>query len=292
MYLLEEHPWQHSRIFNPILWRNVYNYLDSGNYNSLLPGAASTGSLKKYGRHVQHLKLDGLIKEFEEFLALAPRRFSRLQSIELTGRVDSDEMIADLLWRCSRRHGGVGLRRLVFDLDGCVGGGAYFAFGEESVEALLEHISTLEVFCVEVFGCPIGGIPRPDIDLEIHDGPVSELILKGRHRKSLTLHRRVYSQLARLTNPRELRMGIPYDTEGDLYHWYDKESDRQYDCLAMSLESGLDLLRGRKSLQVVALQDMEVGIYEKGETKWVAQHWPKAKVAITDPGTDRDDDSM
>ncbi|KAK3809616.1 MAG: LOW QUALITY PROTEIN: hypothetical protein J3R72DRAFT_428288 [Linnemannia gamsii] len=58
-------------------------------------------------------------------------------------------------------------------------------------------------------------------------------------------------------------MGIPYDTEGDLYHRYDKESDRQYDCLAMSLESGLDLLRGLKSLQVVALQDMEVGIYEK-----------------------------
>ncbi|KAG0372682.1 hypothetical protein BGX24_012712, partial [Mortierella sp. AD032] len=85
---------------------------------------------------------------------------------------------------------------------------------------------------------------------------------------------------------------IPYDTEGDLYHRYDRESDRQYDCLAMSLKSRLDLLRGLRRLRVVALEDMQVDIYKKDQKKWVVQHWPNAKVDITDPYTDRDDDSM
>ncbi|KAG0270469.1 hypothetical protein BGZ95_001682 [Linnemannia exigua] len=342
---LVSHDW-HS-IFNPILWRKVRNYWDSGESSSLVSGAASTGSLRKYGRHIQHLQLECLTKDFEEFLTLSPRRFSQLRSIELRGRVDSDEMIADLLLRCSRRHGGgVGLRRLVFDLDGCGGHGEYFGFRGKSIDALMEHVSTLEEFCVEdpwisskeiqrllrstprlqvfnilsqerkgridhgswldakdvrlkwactslrVFGCPIGGIPCHDIDREISEGPVSTSVLKSSHRKSLALHRRVYSQLARLTNLQELRMGILYDTQNDNYHRYNKELDRQYDCLAMSLESGLDLLRGLKNLQIVALEDMEVGIDAEDELKWVAQHWPKAKIITTDIGTDQDTDSV
>ncbi|KAF9923205.1 hypothetical protein BGZ67_010006, partial [Mortierella alpina] len=96
----------------------------------------------------------------------------------------------------------------------------------------------------------------------------------------------------RLTHLEELRMGIPYDTENMYYHRYDKKCDRQYDCLAMNLESGLDLLGGLESLQVVALEDMEVGINDENEQKWVAEHWPRVSVLTTDFGTDRDDDSQ
>ncbi|KAF9396498.1 hypothetical protein CPC16_001180 [Podila verticillata] len=87
-------------------------------------------------------------------------------------------------------------------------------------------------------------------------------------------------------------MGIPYDTEHMNYHRHDKEHDRQYDCLSMSLESGLDLLSGLKNLRVVALEDMEVDIDGDSEQKWVAEHWPKARVITTEDGTERDDDSQ
>ncbi|KAK3836856.1 MAG: hypothetical protein J3R72DRAFT_449928 [Linnemannia gamsii] len=335
---LASHDW-HS-IFNPILWRDIKNDPAS----LLLSGAAATGSLTRYGHYIQHLELACQTEDFGEFLALAPTSLPLLRSIELIGQVDSDEMIGDLLRRCSRRHGGgVGLQRLVFEPDGY---GGYFDFRRKSVEALMEHVSTLEVFCVEkpwissreiqqllrstprlkvfyilprdrneridlscclnandvvhpewactsleVFGCPIGGIPRPDIAREIHDGPVSKLIPEGDHQESLALHTRVYSQLARLTYIRELRMGIPYDTHHEHYHRYDRESDRQYDCLAMSLESGLDILRGLKNLEVVALEDMEVSIDAEDELKWATQHWPNAEVATTEFSTDQDTES-
>ncbi|KAH7054915.1 hypothetical protein BKA57DRAFT_532653 [Linnemannia elongata] len=48
----------------------------------------------------------------------------------------------------------------------------------------------------------------------------------------------------------------------------DEEYDRQYDCLAMSLESGLDLLSGLRSLRVVALKDMEVNIDNENEKSY------------------------
>ncbi|KAG0197440.1 hypothetical protein BGX33_000614, partial [Mortierella sp. NVP41] len=342
---LVSHDWHN--FFNPILWDDIESYWDTDYTSSFLRSAAATGSLKKYGYHIRTLKFECMNEYFQEFLVLAPRKSPQLHSIELMGRVDSDDMIANLLWRCSRRHGGVGLRRVVFDLDGCEGDGDYFAFGEKSVRALMEHVLTLEMFCVEtpwfsskeiqrllrstprlrefnilsknrkaaidlggwldasdivrpewactslrIFGCPIGGIPRPDIERELRDGSASEYVLEGNHRKSVALQKRVCSQLARLTHLRELRMGILYDSEHLHYHRYDKESERQYDCLAMSLESGLDLLSGLKSLQVVALEDMEVGIDDEDERRWVAQHWPQAEVLTTDFGTDRDNDSQ
>ncbi|KAG0208807.1 hypothetical protein BGX28_000350 [Mortierella sp. GBA30] len=354
---LVSHDWHN--FFNPFLWDTIAIYCDDcddddANYcgtdhtTFFLHSAATTGSLKKYGHHIRKVKIYCLDEELQEFLTLAPRMFSQLHSIELSGRVKSDEMIANLLWRCSRHCGGVGLRRVVFDLDDGGDEDEYFAFGEKSVSALMDHVSTLEVFCVEaasfsskeiqrllcstprlrvfnilptdrrqpiqyeswldardiaqdwactslrVFGCPIGGISRPDIELELHSGPVSYHCRypKGSHQESIALQKRVYSQLVRLTHLQELRMGIPYDSESLRYHRYDKENERQYDCLAMSLESGLDLLRGLQRLQVVALEDMEVGIDNENERRWVAQHWPRVQVLTTDIGTDRDDDSQ
>ncbi|KAG0333862.1 hypothetical protein BG000_008831 [Podila horticola] len=346
---LVSHDWH--TIFNPILWNTLKgccntDYCDTDHTSSLLRSAAATGSLKKYGHHIRSLAIECLDEDFQEFLTLAPERLSQLRSIELIGLVDSDDMIADLLWRCSQRHGGMGLRRVVFNLGDCGGEGDYFAFGEKSFKALMEHVSTLEVFCVEspclsskdiqqllcstprlrvfnilsvdrnepieygsclnasdvhtewactslrVFGCPIRGIPRPDVKREVYDGPTSDNVLESNHQKSLDLQKRIYCQLARLTHLRELRMGISYDTESQNYRRFDKENERQHDCLAMSLKSGLDLLSGLKSLRVVALEDMEVSIDDENEKNWVAQNWPRVDVLTTDPGTDRDDDSQ
>ncbi|KAG0196428.1 hypothetical protein BGX28_010174, partial [Mortierella sp. GBA30] len=270
-------------VFNTILWREIESHCDTEGLSPFVRSVAAARSLKKYGRHIQKLRIKCIGEDFQVFLTVAPSRFSRLHSIELMGHLDNDDTIADLLQRCSRRRGGIGLRRVIFDFYDYEGDGDVFAFGKKSVEALKEHFSTLEVFCVEdpdflskniqelVFGCPIGGIPRPDIARGLHD---RYNVLEDDNQTSVALQKQVYSQLARLAHLEELRMGIPYDTEDMYYHRYGKECDRQYDCLAMSLESGLDLLGGLESLQVVALEDMEVGIKDENEQKWVAEHWP------------------
>ncbi|KAG0270998.1 hypothetical protein BGZ95_001268 [Linnemannia exigua] len=88
---------------------------------------------------------------------------------------------------------------------------------------------------LEIFGCGIGGIPRPDITQKDDDEP------------------------ARKDSPL-----------------------RQFDCLAMTLDSGLDQLKGLRNLRTVELKDMEVHIGKPLEQKWVADNWPKVgKVSFT-----------
>ncbi|KAG0071732.1 hypothetical protein BGZ90_012156 [Linnemannia elongata] len=134
---------------------------------------------------------------------------------------------------------------------------------------------------LRILGCPIGGIPRPDIDRELHDGLAGDYVLEGSQQENMTLQKRVLCQLVRLTHLRELRMGIPSDCGNRNYRRFDEEYDRQYDFLAMSLESGLDLLSDLRSLRVVALEDMEVNIDNENEKRWVAQNWPRAKLLTT-----------
>ena len=51
------------------------------------------------------------------------------------------------------------------------------------------------------------------------------------------------------------------------------EEDRLYECLAMTLDSGLDLLRDLNKLERVGLQDMEVYVGEM-EREWMEANWP------------------
>ncbi|KAG0273303.1 hypothetical protein BGZ96_004903, partial [Linnemannia gamsii] len=87
---------------------------------------------------------------------------------------------------------------------------------------------------LEVFGCHIGGIPRPDITRDIAGYPPEEFTIEGTREESIALQRRVYTQLGRLTKLRELTLGSPY-TDGE-------EADielrrnmpfRHFDCLAL-----------------------------------------------------------
>ncbi|KAG0327599.1 hypothetical protein BGZ99_007301 [Dissophora globulifera] len=327
-------------VFNPILWSDIVDY--DQDYPSLfIDTVVATRSLEKYGHHIRTLKIKCLDNDLQRLLAVAPDRFSRLHSIELIGFESSDDALANLLRRCSRGCGGVGLRRVVVltSDDWSCWRFDEFDFGKKSVEALKDHFPTLEVLRTEaawfsskdiqgllcsssrlkvfnilpkdrrqsvdqslpwldandavqtdwactslvVFGCPIGGIRRNS----------ESCVLKDKDQKmSAALHNGVYSQLGRLTHLEELRMGIPYDSEGLDYHRHDKKNDRQYDCLSMSLESGLGLLSGLKNLRVVALEDMEVDIDGDNERKWIEEHWPNARVVTTDDWTDRDDDSQ
>ncbi|KAF9120644.1 hypothetical protein BGW39_011203 [Mortierella sp. 14UC] len=91
----------------------------------------------------------------------------------------------------------------------------------------------------------------------------------------------------RLIKLRELRLGLPVDPicYPDYQHG-DREIYRQYDCLAMTLDSGLDLLRDLKELQIVGLEDMEVYIDGDKEQTWFAEHWPHATIGYEDYRSD------
>ncbi|KAF9087381.1 hypothetical protein BGX23_008168 [Mortierella sp. AD031] len=143
---------------------------------------------------------------------------------------------------------------------------------------------------LEVFGCQIGRIPRPDITREICGEPAAEshLIRRSTSKTSIRLQRKVFAQFARLTKLRQLSLGVPIDTMNYGYLPSDKEWYRRYDCLAFTLESGLDLLKDLKALRVVELDDMEVYIDGDAEQAWIAEHWPSVKIGCTDYTTDMD----
>lgn len=116
---------------------------------------------------------------------------------------------------------------------------------------------------LEVFGCRIGNIPRPDITRVISGEPTDFVVMDRSRLESITPQRRNYSKLARFTKLRELRLGYVIDTTPSNYQPGDKEWRRQYDCLTMTLENGLDLLQGLQVMKVAGLEDMEVYVGER-----------------------------
>ncbi|KAF9082623.1 hypothetical protein BGX23_012278, partial [Mortierella sp. AD031] len=124
---------------------------------------------------------------------------------------------------------------------------------------------------LEVFVCQIGGLPRPDITRHINgDHHPSEYTIEGTPQQSLALHRRVYYQLSRLTRLRRLALGMP----ASYRRHQNDDRCRLFDCLAMTLESGLDLLNGLGLLREVELYYLETGIGQTAERAWVAENWP------------------
>ncbi|KAK3848409.1 MAG: hypothetical protein J3R72DRAFT_500160 [Linnemannia gamsii] len=145
---------------------------------------------------------------------------------------------------------------------------------------------------LEVFAWPIGAIPRPDITRALYGGRNHG---GGTLQESINLQRRVYAKLARLTKLRELSLGMPLTMDkpwviDDVEIYVGSTEDyRQCDGLAMTLDSGLDLLRDLKNLRIVGLTDMEVYIDGDKEQTWVAEHWPNATIEFI--GYERDSDS-
>ncbi|KAG0356507.1 hypothetical protein BGX24_006412 [Mortierella sp. AD032] len=135
---------------------------------------------------------------------------------------------------------------------------------------------------LEVLACQIGEIPRPDITREIRGGEAAYQIFPGSPQYSIGLQRQVYSKLAKLTKLRELKLGFLVDTTDPAYEPGDEEIYRQYDCLALTLKSGLDLLKGLQNLRVVDLSNMEIYIDGDEEQSWFAEHWPNATILESD----------
>ncbi|KAF9331855.1 hypothetical protein BGZ91_011931 [Linnemannia elongata] len=136
---------------------------------------------------------------------------------------------------------------------------------------------------LEVFVCQIGGIQRPDFAEHFDDLPERlPIYCHVTLQESIDLQRKVYTRLARLTELRELILGYD-DITVDNYASGpdDKEYTRQTDCLAMTVESGLDLLKGLKELRLVGLEDMAVWVKGEEEQSWFLEHWPNAEILST-----------
>ncbi|KAF9903446.1 hypothetical protein EC991_003819 [Linnemannia zychae] len=138
---------------------------------------------------------------------------------------------------------------------------------------------------LKVFACQIVSINRPGLTDECHfvdsDGSVTQ---GGTVQESIDLQRSVYTHLARLKSLQELQLGFIFD-EFSTYTGYEEECSthfQQWDCLAMTLESGLDLLKDLKELRIVRLHNMTVGIDQYAEQEWVKKNWPHAKIESVD----------
>ncbi|KAK3848337.1 MAG: hypothetical protein J3R72DRAFT_469837 [Linnemannia gamsii] len=156
-------------------------------------------------------------------------------------------------------------------------------FGEKAARALLVHCETLE-------NCQIGGVPRPDVKFRTNGRPLTDpLHTSSTPQQSLNIQQKVYTQLGRLTQLRELVLGhhelnMNYmmfldemDTEGEYYDFdnpnQDVQGGYQYACLDMKLDSGMASLGTCKELRRCSVEAMAVGYFEDAEQDWVKGAW-------------------
>jgi len=122
----------------------------------------------------------------------------------------------------------------------------------------------------------ICGIPRPDIT---HDRkgrkrhPVVEESYPG---EGQMIQHQVYERLARFVNLEVLWLGSNSSYPEDPRMYSKKVMNYQYECLEMSLGSGLDRLKGLKRLQVLNISLMATKIGQK-EAQWMAEQWPRLR---------------
>ncbi|KAF9098524.1 hypothetical protein BGX29_007584 [Mortierella sp. GBA35] len=132
----------------------------------------------------------------------------------------------------------------------------------------------------------IVGIPRPDLTERSNGRPLEGPLYQDCSMEaSREVQRRVYEQLGRLTKLKQLVLG--HDDVRFIYRYcyrekqnegsfYQKDgpiqTGHQYECLEMTLESGMDAMRGLKELRMLELGAMEVGVIDQ---EWTRRNWPK-----------------
>ncbi|KAG0373566.1 hypothetical protein BGX24_011536 [Mortierella sp. AD032] len=143
---------------------------------------------------------------------------------------------------------------------------------------------------LQVFRAKISGIPRPDITCTFYGYPLfgrtDNLVLQEAYQgQSQDIQGRVYERLARLTRLQRLDLGyedrtvsrftyqkIAFGTRVSKHH--SEDPLQQYNCLEMSLRSGLWRLDGLKEMRVLGVERMATMIGDEEEL-WMKEHWPK-----------------
>lgn len=118
---------------------------------------------------------------------------------------------------------------------------------------------------LKVLKVKITSIPRPDLD-KAED--VKETY-PGEGRK---IQKQVYDRIARLSNLETLWLG---HTPSFRYVWRrSRQQEDQYNCMAMSLESGLHELSRLVDLTELNVSNMKTRIGVK-EVQWMTEYWPR-----------------
>ncbi|KAF9399252.1 hypothetical protein BGZ94_005764, partial [Podila epigama] len=135
----------------------------------------------------------------------------------------------------------------------------------------------------------LNGIPRPDIK-ENHNGrPLDEESLHQGDSMdvSRTLQKKLCAQLGTLTRLKTLTLGTDFGE----FHWADDREEGysntmglncngyQYECLELTLESGLDSMAGLVRLEKLDLTRMShrIGV---PELEWMKTHWPTLETIV------------
>jgi len=119
----------------------------------------------------------------------------------------------------------------------------------------------------------ISDIPRPDVTHDRNGEKRRTSVNESYPGEGQKIQRQVYERLSNFVCLEVLWLGSNsyYCQDADLHH--KMVADHQYECLEMSLESGLDQLV-LKRLKVLNISLMETRIGQK-EAQWMAEHWPK-----------------
>ncbi|KAF9119727.1 hypothetical protein BGW39_011962 [Mortierella sp. 14UC] len=145
--------------------------------------------------------------------------------------------------------------------------------------------STLKTFRAKILG-----IPRPDVTLT-HYGlprasiPGTQILLEDVPGQGREFQSRVYERLSRFTGLEVLGLGhddrdfgahydFVEDADGE---WVLGDKDYQYECLEMSLDSGLDRLETLKELKELRVTRMATSM-EVGDVLWMVMAWPKLEL--------------
>ncbi|KAF9934665.1 hypothetical protein FBU30_000989 [Linnemannia zychae] len=120
----------------------------------------------------------------------------------------------------------------------------------------------------------IGGLPRIPSATGIHN---VEAVLNMN--SEIDLHRHIYRFLGSLTRLEELCLGFGRESRGknedddSIFILPQNQARQEEGCLDFSLDSGLDLLNGLKSLRIlnVARMNHRIGLRE---VQWMCQAWP------------------
>ncbi|KAK3815422.1 MAG: hypothetical protein J3Q66DRAFT_402380 [Benniella sp.] len=122
----------------------------------------------------------------------------------------------------------------------------------------------------------ISGIPRPDVTHD-HRGEIRQpAVNESYHGEGRKIQQQVYERLSRFVNLEILWLGSNSFYCQETFRGPKAVLDRQYECLAMSLESGLDRLEGLKRLRVLNVSLMATKIGQK-EAQWMAWQWPRLR---------------
>ncbi|KAG0300185.1 hypothetical protein BGZ98_009380 [Dissophora globulifera] len=141
---------------------------------------------------------------------------------------------------------------------------------------------------LRVFHAKILGIPRSDITTDRRGFPRLDILQETYPGQTQELQSRVYERLARFTRLEKLGLGhddrdldsIILDsinnTNGN--HVFG-DVDHQYDCLEMTLKSGLGILEALKNVKELNVMRMatRIGV---DEVKWMRRNWPNLQTLI------------